>query len=228
MTRRGAGVRRLVRFSRPLAALGVATALTVVLAQSTTTASFTGQTGDAGNAVTTATSFCVSPSGTTLGVTNDTYVDQASPGQLNGGSTGLTVRSGNNANAHAYLRFTLPALPQHCRITDATLRLRASSSQGPGTIDVSRASTTWTSASATWGMASQPAPAGTAVGAASGATGWHQWTVTTLVNELYAGTNDGFLVKDHVDNAGPTRTTVYESLDSGTVANRPQLVLTWG
>jgi diguanylate cyclase (GGDEF)-like protein len=95
------------------------------------------------------------------------------------------------------------------------------------TIDVYRASATWTSTSATWGMADRPAPAGTAVGAAAGTTGWHQWTVPALVTELYAGPDHGFLVKDRVDNAGPARTTVYDSLDSGTV-NRPQLVLTWG
>ncbi|MCW2533443.1 MAG: hypothetical protein JWP62_3013 [Blastococcus sp.] len=51
--------------------------------------------------------------------------------------------------------------------------------------------------------------------------------VPALVRELYAGPDHGFLVKDRVDNAGPARTTVYDSLDSGTV-NRPQLVLTWG
>jgi hypothetical protein len=47
------------------------------------------------------------------------------------------------------------------------------------------------------------------------------------VRELHAGPDHGFLVTDRVDNAGPARTTVYDSLDSGTV-NRPQLVLTWG
>jgi hypothetical protein len=202
-------------------------ALTVALAQSSTTAAFTGQTGDPGNAVSAAPSFYTSPGGTTLTVANDTYVDQSNPGQTNGGSTGLTIRSGTGVNAHAYLRFTLPPLPSRCRITDATLRLRAGSSQGPATIDVYRASATWTSTSATWGMAGRPAPAGTAVGAAAGATGWHQWTVPALVRELYAGPDHGFLVKDRVDNAGPARTTVYDSLDSGTV-NRPQLVLTWG
>jgi hypothetical protein len=210
---------RLVRWARPLAALGVAMALTVALAQSSTTAAFTAQTGDPGNAVSAAPSFCTSPGGTTLTVANDTHVDQSNPGQTNGGSTGLTIRSGTGVNAHAYLRFTLPPLPSRCRITDATLRLRAGSSQGPATIDVYRASATWTSTSATW--------AWPAVGAAAGATGWHQWTVPALVRELHAGPDHGFLVTDRVDNAGPARTTVYDSLDSGTV-NRPQLVLTWG
>lgn len=210
------------------AAVALAGALTIALTQDTTTATFTAQTGDAGNSVTAATSFCVSPDGTTLGVVNDTFVDQLNPGSTNGGSVGLTVRSGSAAHAHVYLRFQLPPLPRHCRITDARLRLHATSSQGTGTIDVHRASATWSSTGATWSMANRPAPAGTAVGAATGVTGWHEWTVTTLVKELYVGPDHGFLVKDRFDNASPNRATVYASLDSGTAPNRPQLVLTWG
>ena len=220
-------MRRAFRLARPLAALGAA-ALTVALAQSTTSAAFTAQATDTGNQVSSAASFCVSPGNSTLSVTNDTFIDQANPATANGGATGLTVRSGSGANTQALLRFVLPALPHDCRITAATLRLYAESSQGPGTVDVYRASATWTSAAATWGMAGRPAPTGTPVGAAAGSTGWHQWTVTTLVTELYAGPDNGFLVKDHVDDAGTPRATVYDSLDSPTVPNRPQLLLTWG
>jgi hypothetical protein len=208
-------------------AFALAAALTVALTQSTTSAAFTAQTGDSGNQVTASGSFCASPGGTTLGVTNDTYVAEQSPTTVNGGPS-LRVSSGAGLHAHTYLRFTLPTLQPHCTITAATLRLHATSSQGPGTIDVLRASTTWSSATATWNMAARPAPAGTAVGAPAGSTGWHQWTITTLVQELYAGPDHGLLLKDRVDNANPTRATAYESLDSATVGNRPQLVLTWG
>jgi hypothetical protein len=208
-------------------ALALAAALTTVLAQSTTSAAFTAQTGDGGNQATAAASFCASPGGTTLIVANDVYLSEQAPATVNGGAT-LRVSSGTGVQAHALLRFPLPALQPHCTITGATLRLYATSSQGPGTIDAHRASTTWASGTATWNMAARPAPAGTAVGAAAGATGWHEWTVTTLVGELYAGANDGFLLTDRVPDASPARATVYESLDSATVPNRPQLVLTWG
>jgi hypothetical protein len=43
--------RRLVGVARQVAGLGVVAVLTVVLAQSTTTATFTASTGDTGNAV---------------------------------------------------------------------------------------------------------------------------------------------------------------------------------
>jgi hypothetical protein len=81
-----------------------------------------------------------------------------------------------------------------------------------------------------WNTVGRPGPAGTAaVGTSAGATGWHEWNVKTLVDELYAAApvDDGFLVKDSVET-GAVRATLYESLDSLTVANRPQLVLTWG
>lgn len=221
------GRRALGRAGGQLTLLGAVAALVVALAQSTTTAAFNGQTGDTGNSATTASSFCASPGGTTLDVTNDTYVDQADPATVRGGSTTLRVAAGAGAVAHTYLRFTLPALQNHCRITGATLRLYAVSSQGPATILVHRASATWSSATTTWNTAGRPVAAGTGVGAAAGASGWHEWTVTTLTTELYSGTNDGFLVKDAVET-DPARATVYESRDSSNVANRPQLVLVWG
>jgi hypothetical protein len=217
----------LARVSGVVAVLCLAAAGTVALAKHSSSAAFTGQTADTGNTVTSAASFCAVPGGSTQSVLNDTYVDEAFPTTTRGGSVSLRVASGSGAIAHAYLRFTLPTLQPHCTITGATLRLYATSSQGPGTILAHRASTTWSSATNTWNTVPRPGPAGTSVGTAAGAAGWHEWTVTTLTRELYAGTNDGFLIKDAVET-NPARATLYESLDSPTVANRPQLVLTWG
>jgi hypothetical protein len=219
------GRRRFTRAGRRLAVLGAAAALTAALAQTTTTAAFTAQTGN-GNQVGTATTFCATPGASTLDVLNDTYVDASEPTTAKGGVTGLVVRSGTSV-AHVLLRFQLPSLGQHCRFTGASLRLHATASQGPGTIDVHRASATWTSAAMTWNTAGRPGPIGTGVGAASGTPGWHEWNVTTLVTELSAGPDHGFLLKDRNEGVG-TRATTYESLDSPTVANRPELLLTWG
>jgi hypothetical protein len=227
MTRQGKKV-SLGRAGGCLAALCLAAASIVGLAQHSSTAAFSGLTANTGDTVTSAASFCAAPGGTTMSVTNDTYVDEADPGTVRGSSTTLRVAAGTGARAHAYLRFTpLPTMQPHCTLTSATLRLHATSSQGPGTILAHRASTTWASGSTTWSTVPRPAPAGTGVGAAAGAAGWHQWNVTTLTNELYAGAGDGFLVKDAVET-NPARATIYESFDSSTVANRPQLVLTWG
>ena len=205
------------------AAVLVVGGLTVALTQSTTSASFTGQTSDTGNSVATANDFCAA-GGTTLGVTNDTALYEQDPATPHGSSTTLEVQSGAGTHIYVLLRFTLPTLANSCRITSAKLRLYATSSQGPGSIEASRASTTWASSTATWNMPGRPAPAGTPVSLPVGTTGWHEWTVTTLVQELYAGPDYGFLLRDQPPGL---RKTVYESRDAGT-ANGPQLVLTWG
>src|SRR5688500_5853366 len=103
----------LVRVGGSLAALCLAAASTVALAQHSSTAAFTGQTADTGNTVTSAASFCAVPGGSTQSVLNDTYVDEAVPTTARGGSTSLRVASGAAAIAHAYLRFTLPTLQPH-------------------------------------------------------------------------------------------------------------------
>jgi hypothetical protein len=227
MTRRNRRV-SAARVAGLLAALCLAATSTVALAQHSSTAAFTAQTGDTGNTVTSAASFCTAPGGTTVPVINDTYVNEADPTTPQGGSTTLRVASGSLARAHAYFRFTLPPMPQpHCRITGATLRLYATSSQGPGRIMAHRASTTWASGTNTWNTVPRPTPAGNGVGHAAGTAGLHTWDVTELTTELYAGSGDGFLVKDEVET-NPARATIYESSDSATAANRPVLVLTWG
>ena len=58
------------------------------------------------------------------------------------------------------------------------------------------------------------------------AAGWQEWTVTSLMPGLYS-VNSGFLVRDRVDNSNPAGSQLYDSRNTGTAANRPQLVLAW-
>jgi hypothetical protein len=207
-----------------LAVLAAAAGLTAALAQTTTTAAFAAQSGNGSNQAATAPTFCSSPGPVTHSVVNDVYVDQSDPTTTKGGVT-LVVRSGP-AVAQVLLRFSTPSPPaQHCRLTGATLRLYAVASDAGGTLDVHLASGAWTSAATTWD--SRPGHAGAGIGRTSGTPGWHEWDVTTLATQLTPDPNQGFLLKDRNEAVG-TRTTTYESLDSTTVANRPQLVLTWG
>jgi hypothetical protein len=53
-----------------------------------------------------------------------------------------------------------------------------------------------------------------------------QWTVTSLVSALYAGQNNGFVLRDRSENAGLSSPTYFTSREGGATA--PQLVLTWG
>lgn len=211
-----------------LGAAGAAVFLTVALSGSTTSAAFTAVTGDAGNRVTAAADFCSSPGGSTLTPTMDVAAYESQPTTNFGSHVSLGAISGPTANTRSFVRFSpLPTVPSGCVLT-ATLRLRASSATAGRTIDVYRvdpAGTGWTEAGVTWNA--MPAGTGTAVGSASLATaGWQEWTVTSLMSGLYS-VNSGFLVRDRTDNSNPAGSQLYDSRNTGTAANRPQLVLSW-
>jgi hypothetical protein len=61
----------------------------------------------------------------------------------------------------------------------------------------------------------------------TGAVGPHAFPVTQLVQDIYNGTNYGFLVRDQASLTA-TRYQVYSSFENGTVANRPKLSFSWG
>lgn len=222
--------RRFLRLAGPAAALSVAAGLTVGLAQQATSAAFTATTGDTGNSVTAATSFCASPGGTTLTASADTTTYQQNPTTAYGSSVDVGVGSAGAANGRVLLKFTLPALGAHCVVTGATLRLYAHTPVTGRTIDAYRvdpAAPAWSEATTNWN--NQPATTGAAVGAASLASaGWQQWTVTSMVTSFYAGTNSGILLRDRTEGSGASPWQLYAARENATTAQRPELVLTWG
>jgi hypothetical protein len=224
------GRRRIVRSGRRLAVMGAAAAFTVLLAQHTTTAAFTAQTGDAGNSASTAATFCSSPSSTTVltGVDTRSNGTSGNTGTNYGSATTLPMGTSAGGDGYAYIRFDLLALPARCTITSATLRLYASTSQA-ATLNVYRAATAWSAGTLTW--SNQPAPAGTPVPlTVPGVNGTAQsFPVTALVQSMYPTTgNHGFLVRDVLTLSGTTRYQIYDSFDHGTAANRPKLDISWG
>jgi hypothetical protein len=46
--------------------------------------------------------------------------------------------------------------------------------------------------------------------------------------QLYAGPDYGFAVKDSADNAASARYQTWDSVEAPTGGNRPTLALTWG
>jgi hypothetical protein len=210
------------------AALALAAALTGTLTQHTTSAAFTAQTTDGGNQATASSNFCASSGGTTLIASADTTGYQTNPTTTYGANVDIGVGSSAGANGRVLLRFSLPALAAHCDVTAAALRLYAHTPVAGRTIDVYRVDPggTWSEGTTNWN--NFPATTGTAVGSASlGSAGWQQWTVTSMVTALYAGTNSGFLVRDRTEG-GAGIWQLWAARENGTVANRPQLVLTWG
>lgn len=220
--------RRVPRLGWQAAALGAGLAVALVLAQNTAGAAFTTTTGNAADQVSSAASFCATPGSTTLNPSADTSSYQTQATTNYGANTSIGTVSANNGNARSFVRFPLPALGSFCTVTAATLRLYANAVAAGRTIDVYRvdpAAPVWTEGGLTWN--NQPLPAGTAVSTASlNAVGWQQWTVTGEVQTLYTGTNNGFYIRDSVDNMSPGSAT--QQWDSKEGTNKPQLLITWG
>jgi len=222
--------RRLPRFGGQAAALSTAAVLTVVLAQSATSAAFTAGTSDSANHVASATSFCTAPGSTTLPVAVDTAAYQSNPTQNYGSGASIGVGSSAGANAYSYLKFTLTsaAIPASCTVTSATLSIYSSAPMAGATLDAYRADASWSASTMTWntgrvGFAGTPAQTTSLASA-----GWQQWDVTTLTRELYAGPDYGFALKDSVDSAATARYQTWSSSENATVANRPKLQISWG
>jgi hypothetical protein len=73
-----------------------------------------------------------------------------------------------------------------------------------------------------------PSSTGSGIGSASlAAAGWQEWPVTPLMAGLYT-VNSGFMIRDRTDSSNPAGSQLYDSRNSGSAANWPQLVLTWG
>jgi signal peptidase I len=195
-----------------------------------TEAAFSDATPNSGNAFATAASFgsaCSSPGTQTVIASSDTYLDQNDSDGNFGTETSLLVQAARDARDNkiqrSLVKFTLPSIPSGCSVTLAKLRLNASSAVTGRTLEVWRAAASWTEGGATWD--NRPGLAGTAVTTTSG-TGWREWTVTAHVQELYSGTNNGFVVRDAGETSGDRQQQVFRSRQSST--NRPELVITWG
>jgi hypothetical protein len=218
-----------------VAVLGVAATLTAALTQSATSAAFMATTGDAGNQVTTAATFCTSPDSVTLSPTSDAAVYQSQPATRYGSSPSMGVGVGTTttANAHTFITFSLATqapLPARCRVTSATLNVHATTPMTGATIHAYRADAAWNAATLTWGTG-RPGFTGTPAGTTSlttGSSGWQRWDVTALTRELYAGPDYGFALRDAANSAASARYQTWDSMDSTTVLNRPTLEITWG
>jgi hypothetical protein len=150
----------------------------------------------------------------------DTYVDQGSPRSNFGGRANLDVRSRLGSNARALVRFELPAVPEGCTLTAATLSMRSTSIRSGRTLQVQRVAAPWTEQGVTWNT--QPAATGAAALQVTGAATLN-WDVTTQIRESF-GANHGLVVRDRTEGALTAQLNRFASRES---TNRPQLVLTF-
>jgi hypothetical protein len=209
-------------------ALSALPALVAVAAVGLSGAAFTSTTANPGNSLGAAASFCSAP-GTVASATAaaDTFVDQASPSSNFGTASDLFIQSKSSGNRRTLLRFNLPAAPQGCSVTGADLRVYATAAIGGRTLQAYRAAAPWGETTATWN--NQPATTGSATTSASGSSpGWQIWQVTDHVQAMYAGVNNGFVLRDGSESAGTSPEQKYQSREGSINSQDPTLVVTFG
>lgn len=127
----------------------------------------------------------------------DSWIAEDNVGSNFGTDAILKVRSKSPANNfRALVRFSLPPMPAGCQVAEARLQLYAPSATTARTIQALRVVDGWTESEVTWG--NQPGTTGVAAIAGSG-LGTLEWVVTTQVQAMYSGSNNGFLIRDAAD-----------------------------
>jgi parallel beta-helix repeat protein len=125
----------------------------------------------------------------------DSWIDQNSVNSNFGADSVLKVRSKSpDSNVRALVRFRLPAMPVGCQVSDARLQLHAASATTGRTLQAWQLDGSWTESGVTW--FNQPAETIGAPATAPSALGTVEWNVTAQVQAMYAGTNNGFLIRD--------------------------------
>jgi hypothetical protein len=186
----------------------------------------------------------------TTTVVADAEVRQSSPGTGYGAQTTMTITSSGTANRRAYVTFDLttcsPVIPASATIRLATLRLYVTAIPAVcRTLDLFRVTTAWTEAGLNWGnqpfgtTLNNPATSsrtdsfdvGTPVGCENRTTGAYVTgaTVTGDVASFVSGgaTNLGWMIRDDVEGAATARSVTISAKQLGTLAQAPQLVVTY-
>jgi hypothetical protein len=186
---------------------------------------------------------------TTTTAVADASVRQGSATSNFGTAATNNIASGSGANRRLYTRFDLsvcsPTIPSTATIRLAMLRVYLSALPSTcRTVDVFRVTTTWTETGLTWNnqpfgtttnnpassLASDTFSVGTPTGCGNRVAGYlTDATVTTDVAAWVAGSasNFGWMLRDDVEGAASTVTSTYSAKELGTVAQVPQLVVTY-
>lgn len=179
----------------------------------------------------------------------DTTARQGTANGNFGALNTLNVSSGNGVNQRTYLLFDLtvcsPAIPASATVRLATMRLYMSAVPAAcRVLDLFPVTAAWGETTLTWnnqpfgttinnpptasrtGTFSVGTPAGCQNQAAGYVTGG---TVTTDVAGFVAGstTNFGWMIRDDAEGSAPTRTSTFSAKELGTIAQEPQLVITY-
>jgi type II secretory pathway pseudopilin PulG len=166
--------------------------------------------------------------GVALGASADSKVRQDSSNSNYGNDDRMKVISRSSSkNERSFVKFDLPSVPYGCTLTGATLKLFQEDGDSGRTIQVYRAAASWTESGITW--SNQPASTGSPSTAASSSSNdvWRTWDVLNLVQQMYAGSNHGFLVRDSSESSSSTKEQEYHTSEESNASTRPILELAY-
>jgi hypothetical protein len=191
----------------------------------------------------------ISATPTTTTSVVDASLLQASPTSNFGTATTLTTSSATAANQRIHIRFDLaacnPAIPTTAIVRLATLRVYLTGVPSVcRTLDLFRVTASWTESGITWnnqpfgttlnnpatGSRSASLTVGTPVGCGNMVAGYVTGaTVTSDVAAWVAGSasNFGWMIRDDTEGSATTRTATFSAKDLGTIAQVPQLLVTY-
>jgi hypothetical protein len=161
------------------------------------------------------------PSTVTVSAGADAWIDQNSASSNYGSDSILKVQAKDGNNFRALVQFALPNEPAGCVVQSATLRLYAPSSAGGRTLEALQLSGSWSESGVNW--SNQPATTGAAATTGSG-NGYREWSVTGMVQSMYASSNNGFLIRDASEGGGGSEQQ-FHSREKG--ESMPELVITF-
>jgi parallel beta-helix repeat protein len=137
----------------------------------------------------------------------DAWIDENSPSTAKGSDSVLNVDAGSanvdtglvSGRARALVRFPLPsAVPPGCVVESAMLRLFSTEESVGTRVEAVRLASSWSEDRVTW--SGQPGTTGAAVRIWS-REGYMRWNVTSQVEAMLGGTNQGFLIRDAAEGA---------------------------
>jgi hypothetical protein len=232
--------------------LGAARAVALFVISLTTglsaTAGFAASLPVASQSLTPLRTCTVSATPSTTTSVEDAAVRQSPPSNNFGTATSMDVASGNSANRRIHVRFDLtgcsPAIPTTATVRAATLRLYVTSLPNVcRTLDIFRVATAWTETGITWnnqpfgttlnnpasGSRTDSFDVGTPAGCENRVADYVSGaSVTADVAAFVAGTtNNGWMIRDDTEGSSPTRTTTFSTKELATLAQAPQLVVTY-
>ena len=192
-----------------------------------TDAAFAAVTSNPANAFSAAASFCAAGGSLAATASADTWVGQSGPNANHGGGSDLEVMSFHlGANERTLVNFTLPTIPAGCSVISATLKLTDGGFYASGrTIQVKRATSSWTENAVTWNT--QPTSTTTDMATQPSGPGSLTFTITNQLIAMYAGANDGFLIRDSAEDSTNLENQLYAAREGG-ASTAPKLTVNYG